>query len=173
MKIYDIKAREIIDSRGNPTIETEVSLKNGAIGFSSVPSGASTGTKEAIELRDKDKKRFMGKGVLKAVNNVNKKIAPNLFGFDASNQEAIDELLIELDGTKNKAKLGANAILSVSMAVARAASSALGLPLFRYLGGINASELPIPMMNVINGGAHAANNIDIQEFMIVPISSET
>jgi len=172
-EIIDVRAREILDSRGNPTVEADVIVACGAVGRAAVPSGASTGKREAIELRDKRSKRFGGKGVTKAVKNVLTIIAPAVRGMDAANQMALDKLMIELDGTPNKSKLGANAILSVSMAASRAAASAYGLPLYRYLGGINARYLPIPMMNIINGGAHAANNLDIQEFMIVPIGSKT
>lgn len=168
MKICNIKGREVLDSRGNPTIEVEVKLENRISGRAMVPSGASTGEKEAMELRDGDMKRFHGKGVLKAVDNVNKKIAPAIIGFSVLEQRQIDSIMINLDGTPNKEKLGANAILGVSLAVARAASNALGLPLYRYLGGVNASILPVPCMNVINGGVHAGNNVDFQEFMIVP-----
>jgi len=166
--IYKIKAREIIDSRGNPTVEVDVTLTSDVVGRAAVPSGASTGTREALELRDKDDNRFLGKGVLKAVENINETIAPELEGMDATQQATIDHAMLKLDGTPNKSKLGANAILGVSMAVARAASNELGVPLFRYLGGVNACVLPLPMMNIINGGAHAANNLDIQEFMIMP-----
>ena len=174
--IVNVNSREIIDSRGNPTVETEVELSSGVIGRASVPSGASTGEFEAVELRDANAKgakhsRFGGKGVLKAVSNVNAKIGPELMGFDACDQAAIDQLMLEMDGTKNKAKLGANAILSVSLAVAHAAAKALGQPLFKYLGGPNARVLPIPMMNIINGGAHSDAPIDIQEFMIVPVGA--
>jgi enolase len=172
-EIVDVKAREILDSRGNPTVEADVIVACGAVGRAAVPSGASTGKREALELRDKRSKRFGGKGVTKAVKNVLTIIAPAVRGMDAANQMALDNLMIELDGTPNKSKLGANAILSVSMAASRAAASAYGLPLYRYLGGINARYLPIPMMNIINGGVHAANNLDIQEFMIVPIGSKT
>ena len=168
MKIKDIKAIEVLDSRGNPTVEVEITLENGVKASAIVPSGASTGEKEAVELRDGDKKRYLGKGVLKAVANVNKKIAPALKGMCITNQREIDMTMIELDGTPNKAKLGANAILGVSMAAAHTAAKALGMPLYRYLGGANASVLPVPSMNVINGGSHAANNVDFQEFMIVP-----
>ena len=171
--ILDIKAREIIDSRGNPTIEVNVLLEGGATGRAAVPSGASTGKHEAIELRDGDKARFHGKGVLKAVEAVNKEIAKNILGYNAFDQIGVDELLIDLDGTDNKSRLGANAILGVSLAVAKASAQSLGLPFFRYLGGVNASYLPMPMMNIINGGAHADNAIDIQEFMVVPIGAET
>ncbi|MFN5352052.1 MAG: phosphopyruvate hydratase, partial [Alphaproteobacteria bacterium] len=166
--IFDIKAREVIDSRGNPTVETEVTLEDGSVGLAIAPSGASTGKKEALELRDNDK-RFHGKGVLKAVNNVNDEIYDALIGLDASNQKKIDEILISLDGTKNKAKLGANAILSVSMAVCVASSKSKGLKVYEYLGGVFGNLLPVPMMNIINGGAHANNKIDIQEFMIMPV----
>ncbi len=168
MKICNIKGREILDSRGNPTVEVEVKLENRISGRAMVPSGASTGEKEAVELRDGDMKRFQGKGVLKAVDNINKKIAPAIIGFSVLEQRQIDSAMIDLDGTPNKEKLGANAILGISLAVARAASNALGLPLYRYLGGVNASILPVPCMNVINGGVHADNNIDFQEFMIAP-----
>ncbi|MBW1833665.1 MAG: phosphopyruvate hydratase [Deltaproteobacteria bacterium] len=172
-EIIDVRAREILDSRGNPTVETDVIVACGAVGRAAVPSGASTGKREALELRDTRSKRFGGKGVTKAVKNVLTIIAPAVRGMDAANQIALDNLMIELDGTPNKSKLGANAILSVSMAASRATASAYGLPLYKYLGGINARYLPIPMMNIINGGVHAANNLDIQEFMIVPISSKT
>jgi enolase len=166
--IESIHAREILDSRGNPTLEAEVTLAGGAIGLSAVPSGASTGTHEALELRDGDASRYHGKGVRKAVENVIETIAPELAGEDALNQPLIDRLLIDLDGTENKSRLGANAILAVSMAVADAAAAAVGLPLYQYLGGAGARVLPVPLMNVVNGGAHADNNLDIQEFMIVP-----
>jgi len=169
--IEDIIARQILDSRGNPTVEVEVKLSCGVIGRADVPSGASTGIFEALELRDGDDTKYLGKGVLKAVDNVNNAIAPELIGEDASNQETIDKLMIELDGTENKSKLGANAILGVSLAVAKAASLAYDMPLYRYLGGINACTLPVPMMNIINGGAHADNNIDFQEFMIAPVGA--
>ena len=169
--IEDIVARQILDSRGNPTVEVEVKLSCGVIGRADVPSGASTGIFEALELRDGDDTKYLGKGVLKAVDNVNNAIAPELIGEDASNQETIDKLMIELDGTENKSKLGANAILGVSLAVAKAASLAYDMPLYRYLGGINACTLPVPMMNIINGGAHADNNIDFQEFMIAPVGA--
>ena len=167
-EIIDVNAREILDSRGNPTVEVDVMLACGAVGRAAVPSGASTGKREALELRDKRSKRFGGKGVKKAVNNVLNEITPTILGMDAADQRALDVHMIELDGTPNKSKLGANAILGVSMAAARAAAIAFGLPLYRYLGGINARYLPIPMMNIVNGGAHAANNLDIQEFMILP-----
>lgn len=169
--IIDIHAREIIDSRGNPTIEVDVVLQSGAFGRAAVPSGASTGAYEAVELRDGDKKRFGGKGVLKAVNNVNDEIYDALAGMDADDQIEIDQIMLDLDGTENKAKLGANAILAVSMAVAKAQAEESGLPLYRYLGGTMARTLPVPMMNIINGGQHADNPIDIQEFMIMPVSA--
>ncbi len=171
-EIIDVKAREILDSRGNPTVEVDITTSSGAIGRAAVPSGASTGTREALELRDQDKKRYVGKGVIKAVENVNNIIAPEILGMDAASQETVDKLMIELDGTSNKSKLGANAILGVSMATARAAAESIGLPLYRYLGGINARYLPLPMMNIINGGEHAANNLDIQEFMIIPMGAK-
>ena len=171
--IESIRGREILDSRGNPTLEADVRLSDGTIGRAAVPSGASTGANEAIELRDGDKKRFGGKGVLKAVKNVNGPIARKLKGMDARNQKAIDSALISLDGTANKAKLGANAMLGVSLAVARAAANALGVPLYRHLGGLNAHVLPIPMMNIINGGSHSDAPIDVQEFMIVPSGAST
>ncbi len=170
-EIISVNAREILDSRGNPTIEAEVTLSSGITGRASVASGASTGEHEAIELRDGDKKRYLGKGVLKAVNNVVEKIAPEVVGMDCMHQRDIDHLLISLDGTENKKKLGANAILSVSMACARAAATFLELPLYRYIGGIIAHEIPVPMANIINGGQHADNNVDIQEFMVMPIGS--
>jgi enolase len=169
--IEGIHAREILDSRGNPTVEVEVELENGVIGSAAVPSGASTGAHEAVELRDGDKKRYGGKGVLKAVENVNETIAAELIGEDALDQIAIDRLMLELDGTPNKGKLGANAILGVSLAVAKAASVALDLPLWRYLGGVGAYQLPVPMMNILNGGKHAAGSTDFQEFMIMPVSA--
>ncbi len=168
--IIDIYAREVLDSRGNPTVEVEVYTESGAFGRALVPSGASTGEYEAVELRDGDKGRYLGKGVLQAVKNVNEVIAPALIGsYDVTEQVAIDRALIALDGTENKGKLGANAILGVSMAVARAAADYLGIPLYQYLGGFNAKTLPVPMMNILNGGAHADNNVDIQEFMIMPV----
>lgn len=167
LAIEDVRAYEVLDSRGNPTIKTEVSLSDGSVGTAIVPSGASTGSKEALELRDNDE-RFGGKGVLKAIANVNDLIAQNILGLDAFNQNALDETLKELDGTNNYSNLGANATLGISMANARAAASALNIPLYRYLGGVNASVLPVPMCNIINGGAHANNNIDFQEFMIMP-----
>jgi enolase len=166
--IIAIHAREVLDSRGNPTVEAAVSLSGGAVGMAMVPSGASTGEHEAIELRDGDPNRFLGKGVTRAIANIRETIAPELVGFDATDQAAIDATMIELDGTPNKANLGANAILAVSLATARAAAEAHGLPLYRYLGGVGAFTLPVPLMNIINGGAHADNNLDIQEFMIVP-----
>ncbi|HOD18365.1 MAG TPA: phosphopyruvate hydratase [Candidatus Cloacimonadota bacterium] len=169
--IIFIKAREILDSRGNPTVETEVQLESGIVTHASVPSGASTGEHEALELRDGDKTRYLGKGVLKAVQNVNEIIGPELFEMEVTNQAAIDQTMLTLDGTPLKTKLGANAILAVSMAVARAAALELNIPLYRYLGGVNARLLPVPMSNIINGGAHADNNIDIQEFMIMPVGA--
>ncbi|MBU5675450.1 phosphopyruvate hydratase [Alkaliphilus sp. MSJ-5] len=169
--ISDVYAREVLDSRGNPTVEVEVYLESGAVGRTIVPSGASTGAFEAVELRDGDKGRYLGKGVQKAVENVNEIISPEIIGLDAVDQVAIDQIMIDLDGTPNKGKLGANAILGVSMSVAKAAAEALGLPLFQYLGGVNAKQLPVPMMNILNGGAHADNNVDIQEFMIMPVGA--
>lgn len=171
--IVDIIGREILDSRGNPTVECDVLLESGAMGRAAVPSGASTGSREAIELRDGDKIRFNGKGVLKAVEHINTEIAKAVIGLDASEQAFIDKTLINLDGTENKSRLGANATLAVSMAVARAAAEESGLPLYRYLGGMHSVDLPVPMMNVINGGAHANNNLDVQEFMIMPIGAPT
>src|ERR1043165_4242861 len=171
--IEHVQAREILDSRGNPTVEAEVVLADGAMGRAAVPSGASTGEHEAVELRDGDKKRYGGKGVLKAVQNVNDIIAPALQGFDALDQAEVDRALIDLDGTKNKSKLGANALLAVSMATARAAAVQLEIPLYRYLGGPNSRTLPVPMMNIVNGGAHADNNVDFQEFMILPVGAAT
>ncbi|WP_338554048.1 phosphopyruvate hydratase [Paenibacillus sp. KS-LC4] len=171
--IVDVYAREVLDSRGNPTVEVEVSLESGGQGRAIVPSGASTGAYEAVELRDGDKGRYLGKGVEKAVDNVNTVIAPEIIGLDALDQVAIDRKMIELDGTPNKAKLGANAILAVSMAVARAAADALNVSLYTYLGGFNAKVLPVPMMNIINGGEHADNNIDVQEFMVLPVGAPT
>lgn len=167
--IVDVYGREILDSRGNPTVEVEVHLESGFMGIAQVPSGASTGTYEAIELRDHDKNRFDGKGVLRAVENVNEVIAPELMGLDAVDQCYIDQLMIEMDGTPNKGKLGANAILGVSLAVAKSAAEYLGLPLYRYLGGTNAKELPVPLMNILNGGKHADSGVDFQEFMIAPV----
>lgn len=171
--ITNIFAREVLDSRGNPTIEVEVFTESGAFGRAIVPSGASTGEHEAIELRDKDKNRYLGKGVLQAVKNVNEIIAPNLIGYDVTFQTSIDKIMIDLDGTPNKSKLGANAILGVSLAVAKAAADYVGLPLYLYLGGFNAKQLPTPMMNIINGGSHADNNVDFQEFMIMPVGAPT
>ena len=168
-EIVDVYAREILDSRGNPTVEAEVTLEDGSTGRAAVPSGASTGAHEAVELRDGDKSRYLGKGVLKAVAAVNDEIFPELLGMDATDQRTIDRVLIDLDGTPNKSRLGANAILGVSMAVAKAAAQASALPLYRYVGGANAHVLPTPMMNIINGGAHADNPIDIQEFMVMPV----
>jgi enolase len=169
--ISEIFARQILDSRGNPTVEVDVITDEGALGRAAVPSGASTGIHEAVELRDNDKKKYVGKGVLKAVSNVNKSIAPALLGYDVADQTGIDEMMIQLDGTPNKGKLGANAILAVSMAVAKAAAEEASLPLYRYIGGTNAKTLPIPMMNILNGGAHADNKIDFQEFMVMPIGA--
>lgn len=169
--IADVYAREILDSRGNPTVEVEVVLEDGTLGRAAVPSGASTGAYEAVELRDDDANRYLGKGVLQAVENVNTQIAPEVIGFDALDQVGIDQTMIDLDGTPNKGRLGANAILGVSMAVAKAAANALEMPLYKYLGGINAKELPVPMMNILNGGKHADNNVDIQEFMVMPVGA--
>lgn len=171
--IADVYAREVLDSRGNPTVEVEVTLESGAVGRALVPSGASTGEYEAVELRDGDKNRYLGKGVLKAVENVNNVIGPELIGYDALDQVAVDKALIALDGTENKGKLGANAILGVSMATARAAADYLDIPLYRYLGGFAGKTLPTPMMNILNGGAHADNNVDFQEFMIMPVGAES
>ncbi|MDK2883334.1 MAG: enolase [Bacillota bacterium] len=171
--IVDIFAREILDSRGNPTVEVDVTLEDGTVGRAAVPSGASTGTREAVELRDGDKGRYLGRGVQKAVANVNDILAQELTGMDALDQVAIDNLMIELDGTPNKGKLGANAILGVSLAVAQAAAKSLNLPLFRYIGGVSARTLPVPLMNILNGGKHADNNVDLQEFMIVPAGAPT
>ncbi|MDM5315229.1 phosphopyruvate hydratase [Fictibacillus sp. b24] len=171
--IIEIYAREVLDSRGNPTVEVEVYTESGAFGRAIVPSGASTGEYEAVELRDGDKERYLGKGVLNAVNNVNENIAPELIGFDVLDQVGIDQTLIELDGTENKGKLGANAILGVSMAVAHAAADFLNVPLYMYLGGFNSKTLPVPMMNILNGGEHADNNVDIQEFMVMPVGAES
>jgi enolase len=170
--IVDVTAREILDSRGNPTVEVDVLLDDGSFGRAAVPSGASTGAYEAIELRDTKAKRYMGKGVAGAVKNVNEIIAPEVLGMDAAQQEELDALMIELDGTANKSKLGANAILGVSLAAAQAAAESAGLPLYRYLGGCNANILPVPMMNILNGGKHADNNVDFQEFMVMPIGAE-
>ena len=172
-EILSVKAREILDSRGNPTVEAEVLLDSGYFGSAAVPSGASTGSREALELRDGDPDRYLGKGVLKAVENVNEEIGPKVIGFDSADQVGIDQFMIDLDGTENKKRLGANAILSVSMAVAKAAANEAELPLYRYLGGVSAFLLPVPMMNVLNGGVHADNNVDIQEFLIVPVGAPT
>jgi enolase len=171
--IVDVVAREILDSRGNPTVEADVLLESGVMGRAAVPSGASTGSREALELRDGDRQRYLGKGVLKAVENINTEISEAIMGLDASEQSFIDRTLIDLDGTENKARLGANAILAVSMAVAKAAAEESGLPLYRYFGGSGAMQMPVPMMNVVNGGAHANNNLDIQEFMIIPIGAQS
>jgi len=171
--IVDVLAREILDSRGNPTVEVDVYLESGVVGRAGVPSGASTGQKEAIELRDGDKNRYLGKGVQKAVDNVNGVIADEIIGLDATQQSLIDRILIDLDGTENKSNLGANAILGVSMATAKAAAMALELPLYQYIGGINAKVLPVPQMNIINGGAHADNNVDIQEFLVLPAGAKS
>src|SRR5690349_2119070 len=168
MNIEAVRGRQVLDSRGNPTVEVDVLLENGLLGRAAVPSGASTGEHEAVELRDEDKKKYLGKSVYKAVDNVNAKIAPELIGLDSRDQEAIDNLMIELDGTPNKAKLGANATLAVSMAVAKAAAELCNLPLYRYLGGNAAKTLPVPMLNILNGGKHADNTVDFQEFMIQP-----
>lgn len=168
-----VYGREILDSRGNPTVEVEVYLEGGILGSSCIPSGASTGAHEAVELRDGDESRYMGKGVLDAVNNVNSIIAPEIIGYEATDQIGIDRLMLEIDGTANKSKLGANAILGVSLAVAKAAAQHTGLPFYQYLGGINAKQLPVPMLNIINGGKHADNNVDFQEFMIVPVGADS
>ena len=173
MTIVDVIAREIMDSRGNPTVEVEVYLEGGAVGRAAVPSGASTGAFEAVELRDGDKSRYLGKGVQKAVDNVNNIIAEEIIGMNALDQIGIDKLMIELDGTPNKGKLGANAILGVSLAVAKAAAEQLGMPLYQYIGGVNAKVLPVPMMNILNGGKHADNSVTIQEFMIMPVGAES
>src|SRR6201746_601839 len=169
--IVDIVGREILDSRGNPTIEADVLLESGAMGRAAVPSGASTGSREAIEMRDGDPKRYLGKGVLKAVEHINTEISESVLGLDASEQNFLDKTLLDLDGTENKSRLGANALLAVSMAVAKAAAEESGLPLYRYFGGSGAMQMPVPMMNIINGGAHANNSLDIQEFMILPIGA--
>src|SRR5712671_4724951 len=171
--IVDVVAREILDSRGNPTVEADVLIESGVMGRAAVPSGASTGTREALELRDKDKGRYGGKGVLKAVEHINTEISEAIMGLDAQEQSFIDKTLIELDGTDNKSRLGANAILAVSMAVAKAAAEESGLPLYRYFGGSGAMRMPVPMMNVVNGGAHANNTLDMQEFMIVPVGQQS
>ncbi|AQQ08763.1 Enolase [Sedimentisphaera cyanobacteriorum] len=171
--IVDVRGREILDSRGNPTVEVDVLLDDGSMGRAAVPSGASTGAFEACELRDGDKERYLGKGTLKAVNNVNEIIAPELVGMNAMDQETLDKTMLELDGTENKTKLGANAVLGVSLANAKAAAESAGLPLYRYIGGSNASTLPVPMMNILNGGEHADNNVDFQEFMAMPVGAES
>lgn len=171
--IIDVKARQILDSRGNPTIEVDVLTENGSLGRAAVPSGASTGTHEAVELRDNDKSKYMGKGVLKAVENVNARIAPELMGLDVFEQNMLDKLMIQMDGSANKANLGANAILGVSMAIAKAAAQESHQPLYRYVGGVNANTLPVPMMNILNGGAHADNKIDFQEFMVMPFGANS
>jgi len=171
--IVDVVAREILDSRGNPTVEADVLLESGVMGRAAVPSGASTGTREAIELRDGDKQRYLGKGVLRAVEHVNTEISEAIMGLDATEQSFIDKILIDLDGTENKSRLGANAVLAVSMAVAKAAADECGLPLYRYFGGSGSMQMPVPMMNIINGGAHANNSLDMQEFMIVPVGAQS
>jgi len=171
--ITQVHARQILDSRGNPTVEVDVYTNSGAMGRAAVPSGASTGKHEAVELRDGDKKKYLGKGVLNAVKNINEMLADELYGFDVADQAGIDQYMIDLDGTSNKAKLGANAILAVSMAVAKAGAEEAGLPLYRYVGGTNAKTLPVPMMNILNGGAHADNKIDFQEFMVMPVGADT
>ena len=171
--IASVKALEVLDSRGNPTVQVEVVTEAGFSGMAIVPSGASTGSFEAVELRDEDEERYLGKGVQTAVNNVNKKIAKALDGMNIYDQTEIDKTLIELDGTENKAKLGANAILGVSLAVAKAAANSLGMSLYKYIGGVNAKELPVPMMNILNGGKHADNNVNVQEFMIMPVGAKT
>ena len=172
-EIIEVKAREILDSRGTPTVEVDMLLDSGAFGRAAVPSGASTGSREALELRDEDSGRYGGKGVTRAVENVNNLIAPAIMGMDAASQNLLDAALLELDGTDNKSRLGANAILGVSMAAARAAADAYGMPLYQYIGGLNGRYMPLPMMNIVNGGAHAANNLDIQEFMIVPAGASS
>jgi enolase len=171
--IVDVYAREILDSRGNPTVEAEITLADGSVGRAAVPSGASTGSYEALELRDGDKHRYAGKGVIKAVDNINNIIGPEIEGFDATEQMGIDNIMIELDGTPVKEKLGANAILAVSLACAKAAAESLGIPLYQYIGGAWAHVLPVPLMNILNGGAHADNNVDIQEFMVAPVGAVT
>ena len=171
--IVDIIAREILDSRGNPTVEVDVTLEDGSFGRAAIPSGASTGAYEAVELRDGEKGRYLGKGVMNAVTNVNTLIAPALLDHNALDQAAIDRIMIELDGTPNKSKLGANAVLGVSLAVAKAAADCVGLPLYKYIGGVNARELPVPLMNILNGGKHADNNVDIQEFMVLPVGASS
>src|ERR1700756_2224916 len=172
-RIKDVCGREIIDSRGNPTVECDVLLESGVTGRAAVPSGASTGSREAIELRDGDKGRYGGKGVLRAVEHINTEMSESVLGLDSSEQAFLDKTLIDLDGTENKSRLGANAMLAVSMAVARAAAEESGLPLYRYFGGTNGTRLPVPMMNVVNGGAHANNNLDLQELMIIPVGAPT
>ena len=172
-RIIGIEGREILDSRGKPTVEVEVYLASGVMGRAAVPSGASTGTNEALELRDKDKKRYLGQGVLKAVHNVNDVLAPELIGMDALSQREIDATMIALDGTKNKSKMGANAMLGISLAVAKASAAALEMPLYQYVGGVNAHVLPVPMMNILNGGKHADNNVDVQEFMVMPAGANS
>ncbi|MDE6955527.1 MAG: phosphopyruvate hydratase, partial [Oscillospiraceae bacterium] len=171
LEIVDVLGREILDSRGNPTVEVEIVLEDGTMGRAAVPSGASTGVHEACELRDGDKSRYLGKGVEKAVANVNTELAECLIGMNALDQVSIDKAMIELDGTPNKSRLGANAILGCSLAVAKAAAESLGMPLYNYVGGVNGKTLPVPMMNILNGGAHATNNVDIQEFMIMPVGA--
>lgn len=171
--ITDVYAREILDSRGNPTVEVEVYLEEGFMGRAAVPSGASTGAFEAVELRDGDKDRYLGKGVLKAVDNINMEIAPEIIGLDSEDQIGIDAILCEIDGTENKGRLGANALLGVSLAVAKATAESLGMPLYRYIGGVNSKQLPVPMMNIVNGGSHADNNVDFQEFMVMPVGATT
>lgn len=171
--IIDLNAREILDSRGNPTVEVDVTLADGSLGRAAVPSGASTGAFEAVELRDEEKDRYLGRGVQKAVSNVNDEIAGEIVGMDALDQLAVDQTMLELDGTDNKGRLGANALLGVSLAVAKAAANSLGMPLYRYLGGVNAKELPVPMMNILNGGKHADNSVDLQEFMVMPVGAES
>ncbi|HEX9714396.1 MAG TPA: phosphopyruvate hydratase, partial [Desulfurivibrionaceae bacterium] len=172
-EIIGVLGREVLDSRGNPTVEVEVFLDSGVVGRALVPSGASTGTREALELRDTKKKRYLGKGVLTAVANVNEKIGPGIIGLDSTQQVIVDQAMLLLDGTENKKNLGANAILGVSMAVAKASAEEVGLPLYTYLGGVNGKVLPVPMMNVLNGGAHADNNVDIQEFMVMPAGASS
>jgi enolase len=171
--IVDVVAREILDSRGNPTVEADVLLESGVMGRAAVPSGASTGSREAIELRDGDKSRYLGKGVMQAVENINTEISEAIIGLDAQEQAFIDQTMIDLDGTDNKSRLGANAILAVSMAVAKAAAEESGLPLYRYFGGMSPMQMPVPMMNIINGGEHANNSLDIQEFMVMPVGAES
>ncbi|MBP6323082.1 MAG: phosphopyruvate hydratase, partial [Fusobacteriaceae bacterium] len=172
-RIADVKAREILDSRGNPTVEVDVILECGAKGRAAVPSGASTGAYEAVELRDEDKSRYLGKGVLKAIGHVNGELKELVVGMDALDQVAIDKAMIDLDGTPNKSRLGANSILGISLAVAKAAAEAMGMPLYKYLGGVNAKELPLPMMNILNGGSHADSAVDVQEFMVQPVGAKS